>query len=407
MKAFVIALQSLGVCALVAATTGCGGKGLAPFSSAAPSGSEAGATSYKVLYSFRGRDGAAPLASLINVDGTLYGTTSLGGAHNVGTVFSITPTGKERVLYSFRESGPAGNYPGAALIDVNGTLYGTTELGAKNTGTVFSITTSGKMHVLHGFGSGAPSGMQPSASLIAVKGTLYGTTSFGGYGNFGTVFSISMIGEEATLHIFGRKLDGQIPAANLIETNGVLYSTTFKGGKYGRGNSCSGSPCPGDGTVFSISTAGKERVLHSFGNGSDGLNSQAALINIEGTLYGTTDLGGTHNAGTIFSIDTAGTEKVLYSFKGGGSDGAIPEAPLIEVNGTLYGTTLGAGTDGPYGTVFSINKNGSAEQVLHSFGASKDGRAPTAALLDVNGTLYGTTSSGGAYGRGTIFALTP
>ena len=407
MRAVVIRLHALGLCALVATLGACESKGLAP-PLTAKSASGAGAQGYQVLYSFRGHDGATPRASLIDVDGTLYGTTTLGGLHNGGTVFSITPGGKERVLYSFQDSDAAGYYPGAALLDVNGTLYGTTELGGKTTtGSVFSITTSGHIHALYSFGSGGPSGMQPSASLIYVKGMLYGTTSFGG-GSFGTVFSVSTSGEETTLHSFGRPYlrDGQIPAAALVETNGVLYSTTVEGGKYGRGNSCSGFRCPGYGTVFSITSGGKERVLHSFGNASDGINPQVALTVVNGKLYGVTDLGGTSNAGTIFSISTDGTEKVVYSFKGG-HDGGIPEGALIEVRAKLYGTTVGAGAFGPYGTIFAISPDGSAKDVLHSFGSGGDGTAPEAGLLNVNGTLYGTTSTGGAYGKGTVFALTP
>ena len=409
MKAFVLGLQSLGVCALVAAVTGCGGSGLAPFSSTSPSGSKASPLNFKVLYNFRGRDGAAPRASLINVDGTFYGTTSEGGARNAGTVFSITPTGKERVLHSFKESDPAGNYPGAALINVNGTLYGTTELGNKrSTGAVFSITTSGQIHVLHSFGVSGPSGMQPSASLIDVKGTLYGTTVRGGPSNFGTVFSLSTSGMERTLHSFGDpyRSDGQIPAAALIEFKGALYGTTYEGGVYRRGSGC-GEPCPGDGTVFRITADGKERVLHSFGNGSDGVTPDAGLIDVNGTLYGTTPQGGKYGHGTVFSITTGGQERVLYSFGSRTGDGAVPEAALIHVGGTLYGTTGGGGAYGIYGTVFSVSTTGAGERVLHSFGAGQDGENPHSGLLNVNGTLYGTTLSGGSYSKGTIFALTP
>ena len=96
---------------------------------------------------------------------------------------------------------------------------------------------------------------------------------------------------------------------------------------------------------------------------------------------------------------------MLYSFKGG-SDGAGPSG-LIDVNGKLYGTTGYGGTPGTYGTVFSISTTGYAETVLHRFGVSKDGQHPGAGLLNVNGTLYGTTSDGGLYGKGTVFALTP
>jgi uncharacterized repeat protein (TIGR03803 family) len=96
---------------------------------------------------------------------------------------------------------------------------------------------------------------------------------------------------------------------------------------------------------------------------------------------------------------------VLHSFNK--ADGAYPVASLIEVKGTLYGTTSGGGVNGS-GTVFSVTPDGT-EHVLHSFGSGSDGGSPLASLVDVNGTLYGTTflGGGGAFGLGTVFALKP
>jgi uncharacterized repeat protein (TIGR03803 family) len=99
-----------------------------------------------------------------------------------------------------------------------------------------------------------------------------------------------------------------------------------------------------------------------------------------------------------------GTEKVLHSF-GSGTDGADPEAALIDVGGTLYGTTSEGGAYG-LGTVFGITTAG-MEKTLHSFGSGTDGSYPEAGLIDAKGTLYGTTSHGGANGKGSVFALTP
>jgi uncharacterized repeat protein (TIGR03803 family) len=99
---------------------------------------------------------------------------------------------------------------------------------------------------------------------------------------------------------------------------------------------------------------------------------------------------------------------VLHSF-GNGADGFDPVASLIEVKGTLYGTTEHGGAkcgfEGRCGTVFSITPSG-MEKVLHSFSNGADGINPLAGLTDVNGTLYGTTSFGGTYSNGTVFALT-
>ncbi len=107
----------------------------------------------------------------------------------------------------------------------------------------------------------------------------------------------------------------------------------------------------------------------------------------------------------------AATEKVLYSFFGHCSDGWLPEARQTYVNGTLYGTTESGGTCIPgtytdYGTVFSIAPSGT-ETVLHSFSGGSEGSSPYANLINVKGTLYGTTETGGRYGGGTVFSITP
>ena len=94
------------------------------------------------------------------------------------------------------------------------------------------------------------------------------------------------------------------------------------------------------------------RYLHSFGSGSDGGHPSASLLNVSGTLYGTTSLGGAYGKGTVFSMTLSGNERVLHSF-GYGADGATPLAGLIDVKGTLYGTTSAGGTYGD-GTVFAL-----------------------------------------------------
>ena len=253
-----------------------------------------------MLYAFKGgTDGANPTAGLLNMKGTLYGTTRSGGggkcstsgASGCGTVYSISTTGKEKVLYHF--AGPDGEFPTASLIELKGRLYGTTYWGGGGFGygTVFSITTSGREHVIHSF-QGDPDGAQPDASLIKVKGMLYGTTEYGGAQSYqaglGTVFSITTRGTEHVIHIF-RYGDGEFPTASLINVKGTLYGTTYGGGThYG-------------GTVFSITTSGTEHVIHSF-DGGLAHGPQAGVIDVEGTLYGTTFWAGTYNDGTVFAL---------------------------------------------------------------------------------------------------------
>ncbi|MGB8907724.1 MAG: choice-of-anchor tandem repeat GloVer-containing protein [Candidatus Cybelea sp.] len=420
MKASDYGRYTLGVCA-AAMLAGCGG-GSGTLLSPPPAGVTPAHVrpAYSVLYSFKGgsRDGVEPAAGLLNVKGMLYGTTYEGGASFAfGTVFAITTSGKESLLHSFGGSGD-GSWPYAGLINVNGTLYGTTYYGGVHTcsgegcGTVFAIATSGKETVLHSFKGGKRDGAEPFAGLINVNGTLYGTTGGGGAkcsasGGCGTVFAITTSGKETALHSFGSSGDGNSPEAGLLNVNGDLYGTTEFGGANGKG------------TVFAITTSGKETVLYSFGSGSgDGEYPRAGLINVRGTLYGTTSRGGSgscgsrifHGCGTVFAMTTSGKETVLHSFKGKGHrDGNGPVAGLLNVNGTLYGTTAGGGANGE-GTIFLITTSGK-ETVLYSFGAgSRDGEHPKAGLINVNGTLYGTTEVGGASsygGYGTVFSLSP
>jgi uncharacterized repeat protein (TIGR03803 family) len=160
----------------------------------------------------------------------------------------------------------------------------------------------------------------------------------------------------------------------------------------------------------------QEKVLYSFDrSGKGGYMPLASLIfDGQGNLYGTAYLGGAHGDGTVFELvpKTGGewTERVLHSFNSNGKDGWAPRSKLVfDASGNLYGTTQGGGAYGE-GMAFELTPKaggGWAEKVLHSFNG-KDGYAPFAGLfLDGQGNLYGTTYSGGAYGWGTVFELTP
>jgi uncharacterized repeat protein (TIGR03803 family) len=404
-----VSRYALSSCVASVILAGCGGsQPLIGTQSAVPQAPAS--TSYKSLYSFgKGSDGQQPKAGLIDVNGILYGTTYGGGVYSDGTVFSVSTTGTEKVLYSFQGRNDGAN-PSASLLAVKDVLYGVTEHGGWeiNGGTVFKITTSGTEKVLHRFygyysGMHYDDGANPVASLIDVKGKLYGTTSSGGSNDVGTVFRVSTSGREKVLHSFTLYEDAGVPLANLIDVKGTLYGTTEVGIGTGGENA-------GFGTVFSASTTGTEKVLYNFPyGGADGYYPSAGLINVNGTLYGTTAKGGAYgsfgNYGTAFSITTSGSLTSLHSF-GSGTDGSNPYAPLLNVKGTLYGTTSTGGAYGK-GTVFSMSLTGADEKVLHSFGHGSDGSTPLAELIDVKGTLYGTTSAGGKYGDGTVFALTP
>jgi len=365
------------------------------------------AQTYSVLHTFTGypADGAHSEAGLI-VDsaGNFYGTTASGGAHDSGTVFRVTGTGKEKLVHSFGLAPGDGGQPVAGLLGIKGTLYGPTENGGQFfAGTVFKLTKAGNETLLFSF-NGGTTGNNPVAGLATDKqGNLYGTTESGGVGSFGNgglVFKIDKAGQESTLYNFcsvQNCADGWTPKAGLIlDSKGNLYGTTSAGGAHDFG------------TIFEVTPSGKETVLYSFGGfNGDGIAPVAGLArDSKGNLYGTTSVDG-FGFGTVFKLTAAGKESVLYSFTGH-ADGNTPLAGLVrDSTGNLYGTTENGGTD-QHGVVFKLSPNGQ-ETVLYNFTGKADGREPVAGLALSKGSFYGTTISAGdpTCFCGTVFKLTP
>jgi uncharacterized repeat protein (TIGR03803 family) len=177
------------------------------------------------------------------------------------------------------------------------------------------------------------------------------------------------------------------------------------GNFYGTTSSSSG----GWGTVFKITPNGTLTVLHAFSYSSEGGHPMAGLVQAtDGNFYGTTSSGGASGNGTVFKITPNGTLTVLHAFSVS-SEGGTPMASLVQAtDGNFYGTTSSGGASGN-GTVFKITPNGTLT-VLHAFSYSNEGGHPMAGLVQAtDGNFYGTTSSGGAsgYGNGTVFKITP
>jgi uncharacterized repeat protein (TIGR03803 family) len=394
----------------------------------------------KVLYSFIDDGGNGvyePKAGVIfDAAGNLY-STGVGGLYGGGAVFQLAPgadgTWTETVVYNFcsADNCTDGGVPLAGLIsDAAGNLYGTTATGGsysgcrEGCGTVFELTpgTNGTWteNVLHSFGNGAD-GQAPYASLIFdATGNLYGTTLYGGTYGAGTVFQLTPgaggAWTENVLRSFGTGKDGYGPYGSVVlDAAGSLYGTTSEGG-YRHHPGC-GLGC---GTAFQL-TPGADgkwafRVLHIFGNGSDGRDPYAGLaLDAAGNLYGTTLRGGSDGYGTIFELRRGAngkwTERILRSF-GSDASGAGPVASLIfDAAGNLYGTTGEGGRYG-WGTAFELGRGTNGKwtyNVLHSFGRFPDGTVPWASLtFDTAGDLFGTTSDGGAYNvGGTVFEIKP
>lgn len=372
----------------------------------------------KVLYSFAGGqgDGAFTQAGVfVDALGNLYGTTQAGGGtgcggSGCGTVFKLSPKGQETVLHIFADDGDGWLPVGGVTMDSAGNVYGTTFFGgASGRGTIFKVTPKGKESVLFSF-SGGDDGSRPVADLISDEaGNLYGTTTGGGSAGNGTVFEFTTDGQEKVLYSFLGGTDGFYPAAGLLrDGSGNLYGTTANGGV-----DCDGTG-QGCGTVFKLTPDGQETVLYAFEGGSHGANPAAPVsMDDAGTLYGTTNNGGVvcddsgATCGTVFKLSAKGKEKGLHTFIGG-SDGAYPKGGVaIDALGNLFGTTAGGGAGGGEcgcGIVFKITRAGS-EKIVHTF-TGDDGHSPfTGLTMDASGNFFGTAFIGGAFGDGAVFEL--
>jgi uncharacterized repeat protein (TIGR03803 family) len=290
----------------------------------------------------------------------------------------------------------------------NGLFYGTTDQGgAANAGVVFEVASNGTMSVLYSFTNGVDGGYPEAGLVLGNDGNYYGTTFEGGTNGVGALFKISPEGSFQTLYSFtafdvnGDNNDGAYPAASLISANdGNLYGTTVEGGANGFG------------TIFKISTSGSFSLVYAFsaldinGFNSDGASPQAALVQgSDGNFYGTTSDGGSAGAGTVFKyVVSQSTLSPLYSFTGG-DDGAGPVAALVQgTNGNYYGTASGGGSNS-FGALFEITSGGAFTR-LYSFANGADGGDPVAPLaLGSDGNFYGT-SDGPQNGFGTIFKMT-
>ncbi len=265
---------------------------------------------------------------------------------------------------------------------------------------------------LHSFAGPPTDGEFPNAGLVqGSDGNFYGTTENGGTNSSGgNVFRISPSGTYTNLHSFvGSPTDGDFPAAGLVQgSDGNFYGTTTAGGTND------------DGTVFRISPSGTETNLYSFvGSPTDGAYPEAGLVQgSDGNFYGTTENGGTstncgsvYGCGTVFRISPSGNYTNLYSFGSSPTDGFNPRAGLVQgSDGNFYGTTLNGGTNDD-GTVFRISPSGNYTNLYSFVGPPNDGRYPYAGLVQgSDGNFYGTTLEGGQYnlppGDGTVFKLT-
>jgi uncharacterized repeat protein (TIGR03803 family) len=413
-----------------------------------------GTGSAATIYAFGGPsspadDGAQPKGTLTAVTSgsntVLYGRTAVGGpngSNGCGIIFSINPDGTDyQVLYQFAGSDGCDPRHDAMTLDPNdGALYGTTQgvnqgnnASYGNFGQIYSFQpgapVASPINAVHTFANPLPTsapydGAQQHSSFTVDpnSGALYGQTANGGANGKGMLYSVNTDGTGFTdLHDFS-KSDADDPHGRIVLVDQTLYGIARQGG------------ASNFGAVYAYGLAGTFTVLHTFAGGAnDGATSDHGFVTpvvIDGrtVLFGMTQCGGTGSGsgkdacsgsggggdGVIFQVDPAAGSgsanfNIAYSFQGTAQgDGAAPYGSLMYDGTYLYGTTS-AGGQFDKGTVFRLTPPAfgmtATPTVLYSFGgAPNDGAKPIDNVIEVGSTLYGLTVYGGA-GSGTIFAV--
>jgi uncharacterized repeat protein (TIGR03803 family) len=363
----------------------------------------------KILHVFDAAPAENPMTMLIeDQQHNLYGTTFYDSSYSAGSVYELSPgSGGEweyRVLHVFKKA--EGCYPdGKLLMDAAGTLYGTTyDGGAHNCGTVYRLKRasdgSWMENTLHDFNQ--RDGCLSQGGLAMDKqGNLYGGTLKGGSHQSGVAFKVAHTSNDQwryhLLHEFDQS-EANPDTGFIFDAAGNLYGGDQTG-------------------IFVLSQKNgrwAERTAYAFQKETDGYAPSGDLFfDSQGNLYGTNGLGGQDNRGTVFELspDSRGgwTSTVLHSFSRG-HDGHYPlGGVIVGPDGDVYGTTSTGGQHGA-GTVFRLapGADGWTETLLHSFAGRRDGGGPMAGvLLGHSGKLYGTAYSGGAHGVGVVFELAP
>lgn len=346
--------------------------------------------------------GAVTLAA----DGFIYGTTVNQGPGGGGGVYRVRTDGADyAVLHSLQRTNDGAEPTGGVILARDGALYGTTFRGGTNdSGTVFRLGTDGHgFQVLHHFASSNDCRNPQSELMEARDGSIYGTATGGGGHGRGGIFKITPDGLRYSVvsRLFhGQPDDPRRPVGGLIQgIDGALYGTTKFGG------------LKDNGTVFRLDPGGTFAVVKSLGLASGGLlQPEGTLLQTtDGTLYGTSTLGGVAGGGGLFRMTADGGDfSIIHSFGTQVDDARQPSAGLtLSDQGTLIGTTF-AGGIANLGTVFRLNRDGSQYEMLHQFtGGFSDGiRSRSRLTPGAADSFYSATLGGGANNFGTVFRLT-
>jgi uncharacterized repeat protein (TIGR03803 family) len=385
------------------------------------------AQTFTVIHTFESTQGSHPFGATTIRGGSLFGTTA-GDLDKPGSVYQLSPMGSNWLavplaLFYLDGHGPMGN----ADFGPDGHVYSTTQLGGMHgAGSIFNLVPRLSLcktaecfwteNVIHDF-QYAPDGAYPAGGSLIwdQQGTLYGTTSGGGNFGWGTVYEIAKSQNswnETPIHSFSDGYDGANPQSGVVfDNNGNLFGTANTAGGMCRYKG-------GCGTIFELTPNGggwEISILYTFSGNNDGAFPGGVIFDSAGSLYGTTQSGGSGSSGTVYELSPSGnswTFNVIYSFSG--AEGCGPVASLtLDAAGNLYGATVCGGAY-QWGSVFKLTNtpNGWVYTSLHDFTGGVDGAYPECNVsIDTDGTIYGTARYGGNghdySGEGVVWMIQP
>lgn len=305
-------------------------------------------TGLTVTHSFQPPGGYQPLGDLLQAsDGNIYGTCFEGGSFGSCTIFKFNPfTNTYTDVYDFDIV--HGDYPRSGVMEgPSGKLYGVASMGGANqVGVIYSFDImTNNYSVIYDFNYTAGTGYYPFGTpVLHSNGKLYGLTSAGGTGSLGVLYCYDIATNTYTdLVSFTGALNGAVPYGSLIEANnGKLFGMTNSGGLNNKGTIFNYDP-----VTSTITT------LHSFNNADGSAPWGNLTLASNGFLYGMTTEGGINTYGVIYKLDISNNAFTkLYDFTA--ADGALPNGSLFEYNGVLLGATKYGGAFSK-GAVFNYN----------------------------------------------------
>ncbi len=284
------------------------------------------------------------------------------------------------------------------ILDSSGNIFGTAYYGGDNgRGTVYEVVKgTNTIKALTSFGGDSP-GAYPSGNIVLDGGgNIYGTTEGGGKANLGTIYKLaSGTSTVTTLATFDRGKYGASAVGLVSDSSGNLYGGIHYSGPFDY--SAVYELLNGSSAVTTLAT------FSSIGDIS------ALTLDGSGNIFGTTNVGGALNDrnsygnGSIFEIAKgSGTVTTLASFSG--TNGYSPVGGItFDGDGNMFGTTTLGGAFNK-GTIFEFAKGSTAITALASFTMDTN-YTQAGVTLDSAGNIFGTTPYGGPSGLGTVYEL--